>query len=155
MTTYDKTGGKRVSRETIVIALFACFALGLPLVAMQQNSFDRVNIQACTGDCYDDWKASTGGIVAVVQAQAEARAAASPAELGEQAYVGCVACHGAGGEGGIGPMLAGQSAGDIATALLQYRNGETRGDQSSLMWSQAAPLSDDDIDNLAVYIEAL
>lgn len=143
-----------MSREMIGIVLFACLALGLPLVAMQQNSYERVNVHACTGDCYADWKASTGGIVAVVQAQAEARAEASPAELGQQAYVGCVACHGAGGEGGIGPMLAGQGASDIATALLQYRNGETRGEQSSLMWSQAAALSDDDIDNLAAYIEA-
>jgi cytochrome c553 len=91
----------------------------------------------------------------VAAAAAAARAEASPEELGKQAYVGCIACHGAKGEGGVGPTLAGQAAADIATKLLQYKNGETLGSQSALMWSQAAQLSDQDIDNLAAFIEAL
>lgn len=144
-----------MSLENIGIILFTCFALGLPLVAMQQNSYERLSVHGCVGECYDEWKASTGGIVAVAQAQAEAKAAASPVELGKQAYVGCVACHGARGEGGVGPALSGQGVDDLTAALLQYRNGETRGGQSSLMWSQAAELSDDDIENLAAYIETL
>lgn len=94
-------------------------------------------------------------MVALAAAQAEARASASPEELGKQAYLGCVACHGAGGEGGVGPAVVGQSATDIAQKLVQYRNGETRGSQSALMWSQAAQLSQADIDNLAAYIGTL
>ncbi len=144
-----------MSRETIGITLFACFAFGLPLIAMQQNDYERISVHACYGDCYTEWKASTGGIVAVAQAQAEARAAASPVELGKQAYIGCVACHGAGGEGGVGPALTGQSADALAAMLLKYKNGETRGAQSALMWTQAADLSDDDIQNLSAYIETL
>lgn len=136
------------------IILFTCFAFGLPLWAMQANEYDGGNIHNCTGDCYQQWLEETGGVVEMAAVQAAARAEASPAELGKQAYVGCIACHGANGEGGIGPALAGQPATDVAAKLVQYKNGETRGGQSALMWSQAAQLSDNDIENLATYIES-
>jgi len=139
--------------ENVTIALFAIFALGLPLYGMQTNGVGGGNTHECTGECYDNWKAQTGGTVAIAAAGAAARAAASPAQLGEQLYAGCVACHGPAGQGGVGPQVAGQSAASIASALTQYKNGETRGAQSSLMWSQAAQLSGSDIDNLAAYIE--
>jgi cytochrome c553 len=144
-----------MSRGNTTVILFAVFALGLPLAAMQLNGFDRDSVHACTGECYEDWVAVSGGVVSMAQAQADERAAASPRELGKLAYNGCVACHGAAGEGGIGPQLAGQSADAILTALQQYGNGETRGDQSALMWSQAATLTGDDMANLADYIESL
>ena len=143
-----------VFKHNFHIILFTCFAVGLPLWAMQTNEYGGGNIHNCTGDCYQQWLEETGGAVEIAVAQAAARAEASPAELGKQAYVGCIACHGANGEGGIGPALAGQSATDIAAKLVQYKNGETRGGQSALMWSQAAQLSDRDIENLAIYIEA-
>jgi cytochrome c553 len=141
-------------KNSIHIILFACFAIGLPLWAMQTNEQGGGNIHNCSGECYKQWREQTGGVVVVAAAQAAARAEASPAELGKQAYVGCVACHGPNGEGGIGPAIAGQSSTDIAAKLLQYKNGETRGDQSALMWSQAAQLSDSDIENLSIYIES-
>ncbi|WP_262500951.1 c-type cytochrome [Pseudohalioglobus sediminis] len=140
---------------TITLMLFGLFAFGLPILAMQNNPHQQAGVHGCTGDCYDAWKAETGGVLQLAQAQAAARAEASPEELGKAAYVGCVACHGAGGEGGLGPQLAGQSAADIADKLLRYKNGETIGSQSNLMWSQAAQLSDTDIDNLAAFIETL
>ena len=144
-----------MNQTNLTLVLFACFAFGLPLWAMQTNYYDYPSVHGCSGECYEQWQAETGGLMAVAQAKAEAKAAASPAELGEMAYAGCVACHGAGGEGGVGPMLAGQSATEIAGKLLQYKNGETLGAQSALMWSQSAQLSQDDIDNLAAYIETL
>jgi cytochrome c553 len=144
-----------VSHNTISLVLFACFAFGLPIWAMQANEYDGKNIHGCSGDCYARWKEETGGVVAIEQQRAVAKAAASPAELGKGAFIGCVACHGAGGEGGIGPRLAGQQATDIASKLLRYKGGETLGSQSALMWSQAAQLSDTDIDNLAAYVETL
>jgi len=91
--------------------------------------------------------------VAAVQGAQNAKA--SPVELGKQAFTGCIAFHGAGGEGGVGPILAGQSATDIAGKLVQYQQGETRGNQSTLMWSQAAQFSDKNIEHLATYIETL
>ncbi|NND69276.1 MAG: c-type cytochrome [Halioglobus sp.] len=119
---------------------------------MNTNEYDNVSQHGCTGECYEEWRAATGGVVAIAQAQVEARAQASPEELGAPLYAGCVACHGADGGGGVGPQLAGQSVDELAGALLQYRNGETRGAQSVLMWSQAREMSDDDINNLAAYI---
>ena len=141
--------------DNIAIVLFACFALGLPLWGMSSNDHPPTNIHACYGECYEKWKAETGGVLAMSREAAAARAQASPAELGQQAYAGCIACHGANGEGGIGPQLAGQAATDIADKLLKYKAGETIGGQSALMWSQAAQLSEDDIDNLAAFIESL
>lgn len=141
-----------MSSNTISLVLFACFAFGLPLWAMQSNQFDGRDNHECSGECYDLWKEQTGGVLALAEAKAAAKAAASPAELGKIAYAGCIACHGAQGEGGIGPKLAGQPAADTTGKLLQYKAGETRGAQSALMWSQAAQLSAADIDNLAAFI---
>jgi cytochrome c553 len=62
-------------------------------------------------------------------------------------------CHGQNGEGGIGPKLAGSTS--IVSMLMQYKNGETRGAQSALMWGQAANLSTEDMENLQAYIDTL
>ncbi|MEZ5571020.1 MAG: c-type cytochrome [Halioglobus sp.] len=144
-----------MSRINVAILLFACFAFGLPMWAMQTNGVSRDSVHSCSGECYAHWKQQTGGVLALAAAKAEADAAASPAQRGEQAFVGCIACHGANGEGGIGPMLAGQQPSDITSKLTQYRSGETRGGQSALMWSQAAQLDDTTIKNLAAYIQTL
>lgn len=141
-----------MSSNTTSLILFACFAFGLPLWAMQTNQYDGKDNHGCSGECYAQWKEQTGGVMVLAEERAAAKAAASPAELGQAAYAGCIACHGAQGEGGVGPQLAGQSATDIAGKLLQYKAGETLGAQSALMWSQAAQLSAVDIDNLAAFI---
>ena len=112
-------------------------------------------VHACVGECYEAWKDETGGIVAVAQARALAKAEASPEELGKAAYTGCIACHGANGEGGIGPALAGQPPEELVAKLVQYKNGETRGTQSALMWSQASTLSSDDMNNIAAFVQSL
>lgn len=144
-----------MSKHNLSLFLFICLALGLPIWAMENNDNKRDSIHTCTGECYEDWKQHTGGVVALAEAKAEADAAASPEELGKQAYAGCIACHGAKGEGGIGPALVGQSVTAIESALLQYQKGETRGNQSALMWSQAATLDDAAIEQLAAYIQTL
>ena len=71
---------------------------------------------------------------------------------GESKYVACSACHGAQGGGGIGPMLTGQSADYLRGRLVSYRNGETVGAKSALMWGNAAGLSDQDITDLVEYV---
>lgn len=75
-----------------------------------------------------------------------------PSLAGEAKYMACSACHGAGGGGGVGPQLAGQSAEYIAGRLTQYKNGEQVGAQSALMWGQAGMLSETDITDLAEYV---
>ena len=144
-----------MSKHTVLVVLFACFALGLPLWGMSVNKQPAKSVHGCYGECYEEWKNETGGLLAVAAAKAAAKAEASPVELGQQAYAGCIACHGANGEGGVGPKLAGQSAPDIADKLLRYQNGETIGSQSALMWSQSAQLTGSDIDNIAAFVESL
>jgi cytochrome c553 len=144
-----------MSKHTISLIIFVCFAIGLPLWGMQNNDIAGGSVHNCSGECYQQWQQQTGGVLVLAAAKAAADAAASSAELGKQAYAGCIACHGAQGEGGVGPSLAGQSVSDIDSKLVQYRNGETRGSQSALMWSQAAQLDDTAIANLAAYIQSL
>lgn len=85
----------------------------------------------------------------------EVQAAAVEALPGEAKYATCSACHGAEGQGGVGPMLAGQTVDYIVGRLNAYKAGETVGAQSSLMWGQAAGLTDTDIQDLAEYVETL
>ena len=144
-----------MSKHSFSLLIFALFAFGLPIWAMQNNGIERDSIHNCSGECYQQWKQQTGGLLALTEAKAQADASASPAELGKQAYAGCIACHGAKGEGGIGPAVAGQSVTDITSKLIQYRNAETRGSQSALMWSQAGTLDDAAIEHLAAYIQTL
>jgi cytochrome c553 len=115
----------------------------------------RPSVHTCTGECYENYVAANGTIVEQQRAAAEAAASASPAELGQQTYASCQACHGAGGEGGVGPQLQGRDAGFVTMALTAYQNGETRGAQSQMMWASAQALSARDIENLAAYIESL
>ena len=139
----------------ITLVLFALFAIGLPLYGMQTNPHSPADIHGCSGECYEAWKAETGGILALQASAAQAKANASPVESGKAAYTSCIACHGANGEGGIGPQLAGQTAAAIVNKLTRYKNGETIGSQSSLMWAQADILSASDIDHIAAFVESL
>ena len=47
---------------------------------------------------------------------------AGAASKGTKLYAGCIACHGAKGEGGIGPSFKGQKSDYIAAALNEYKN---------------------------------
>ena len=69
-------------------------------------------------------------------------------------WAGCAACHGANGGGGVGPMLAGQSSGDIINKLTIYKNNGQIGAQSALMWGQAAMLSEQDIKTIGEFVQA-
>ena len=74
---------------------------------------------------------------------------------GQAKYAGCTACHGAQGQGGLGPALVGKSHEYLMGRLKAYKAGETVGAQSSMMWTQASMLSDQDIHEIVVYIETL
>lgn len=84
-----------------------------------------------------------------------ATAQAGDATAGQAAYSTCVGCHGAAGEGGVGPKLAGQAATDVADKLKKYKAGEQVGPMTSMMAPMAAGLSDADIDNIAAYTAGL
>jgi cytochrome c len=83
-------------------------------------------------------------------------AQAGDAEAGKAKFGTCIACHGATGQGqAIFPKLAGHTAEEIVELLKRYRAGETVGPNTPLMAPQAVTLSDEDIANLAAYIETL
>ena len=67
----------------------------------------------------------------------------------------CTACHGTDGnasQDGQYPRLAGQYADYIARALHEYKSGERN---NPIMKGMAAPLSDQDIDDVAAYFSSL
>jgi len=142
---------------TSLVAAFAILVSGLIWVGMDSNNANWTgNRNQCVGECYEQWKADNEGSIAEMEkAKQAALAAASPAALGEKYYGQCIACHGARGEGGIGPMLAGQAAADIVAKLTAYRAGQERGAQSAMMYPVAKPMSDTDIDNIAAYAASL
>lgn len=82
-------------------------------------------------------------------------AMAQDAAAGKTKYASCAGCHGAQGQGGMGPKLAGQSAATIEQKLLAYKNRQKVGPQSAMMWGLAAGLTADDIKNLAAYTATL
>lgn len=86
-------------------------------------------------------------VMAILSVSAQAQDAA----LGKAKYAVCAACHGAQGQGGAGPKLAGQKPEVIVQKLTAYKNKQQMGPQSQLMWGMAAGLSADDIKNIAAY----
>ncbi|RPH07878.1 MAG: cytochrome C [Alphaproteobacteria bacterium TMED194] len=64
----------------------------------------------------------------------------------------CAACHGPQGQGGLGPKLQGQTADEIISKLLAYKNKEVVGPQSAMMWPTAGMLTEGEIGMIGVYI---
>ena len=109
------------------------------------------DVHGCWGECYEEYTAEYGTFSEQLEAKRVAMQGESPADKGAKTYVNCNMCHGMKGEGGIGPKLVGSTS--IVKMLTQYKNGETRGAQSALMWGQAANLSTEDMQNLQAYID--
>lgn len=84
-----------------------------------------------------------------------AAANAGDATAGQSAYSTCVGCHGAAGEGGVGPKLAGHAPEKTIELLKKYKAGEQVGPMTSMMAPMAAGLSDADIENIAAYVATL
>lgn len=143
-------------KNLFVPAFAVLFSVVIAAVALNRVDVPNTpSVHTCIGECYEAYVAANGNILDQQIAAAEAAASASPAELGRAAFVGCTACHGAGGEGGIGPQLSGRDSAFVVTALTAYKNREERGPQSAVMYPSAAALSDADIQNLAAFVESL
>jgi cytochrome c553 len=80
--------------------------------------------------------------------------ATADSSAGEDIYQsGCKNCHGRTGKGLASfPRLAGNKADYLVGRLITYRNGETIGPNSPLMWPWAEELSNKDIVNITAYI---
>ena len=110
-------------------------------------------VQNCTGECYEEYVRINGTAVEIERAK-QALAAMDEFSSIKGLWAGCAACHGGQGQGGVGPMLAGQSSTDIISKLTTYKNRGQIGSQSALMWGQAAMLSEKDIETIGKYVEA-
>jgi len=87
---------------------------------------------------------------ALLAISSAASAASGDPTAGKKKSTPCAACH---GENGISvspefPNLAGQYPDYIETALKHYQNGKRK---NPIMAGMAAPLTPQDIDNLAAY----
>ena len=133
----------------IVVAMFSLITWTYQ--NLEYKGYKRV--QGCTGECYEEYTAEYGTFSEQLEAKRVAMQTETPADKGAKIYVNCNMCHGMKGEGGIGPKLVGSTS--IVKMLTQYKNGETRGSQSALMWGQAANLSTEDMENLQSYIDSL
>ncbi len=75
--------------------------------------------------------------------------------LGESRYnESCVSCHGQAGKGAASyPKISGNEVSYTTAKLEAYREGIKQGPNSALMIMMAKPLSDEEIENLAAYLE--
>ncbi len=87
-----------------------------------------------------------------------ALAASDRVAAGREKFVPCATCHGADGRSSVVPQypkIGGQSAPYVVIALKAYRDGRRQGTFATMMAATARSLSDDDIEDLAAYIESL
>ena len=129
-------------------------ALGIALAGCGQNDpglAKTMDITKAQRAAIED-RIKRFSVVIVIGGSAGGAVAALP---GEAKYAACGACHGSNGGGGVGPALAGQTVQYIVGRLNQYKAGEKVGNQSNMMWGQAAGLSETDINDLAEYITTL
>lgn len=64
----------------------------------------------------------------------------------------CAMCHGANGEGGSGPALAGMKEDKFEQAMKDFKSGKR---SNAMMKSFASQLSSDDVENVAAYYASL
>jgi cytochrome c553 len=79
--------------------------------------------------------------------------AAGDAAAGKAKSVVCAGCHGADGNSTVPmyPRLAGQHEQYLVTALKEFKSGVRN---NPIMKPMAAPLSDQDVENLAAYFSS-
>lgn len=88
-------------------------------------------------------------------ASASAAGVKGNAAAGKQKSATCTACHGADGNttlDGTYPRIAGQYPDYLAKALRDYKSGKRK---NAVMGGQAQTLSDEDINDLALYFSTL
>jgi cytochrome c553 len=92
--------------------------------------------------------AGTIFLLAIAAAQAAGDAAAGKAKSAV-----CVACHGPAGQGvAPNPALAGKSEDQLLQALEDFKSGKR---DNAVMKAMTAPLTDQDMANLAAYYASL
>ncbi len=158
---YIAKRGRHLARYFIRAYVITVLAIVAGVIIVSQKQPDTLNPELVAKNIQPD-----GSVCIVGEECAEAPAQSKEIEMvvatanedslpGKPKYAGCVACHAADGSGGVGPALKGRDAAYIIDRLNAYKAKETIGPSSSLMWGQAAGLSDADISDLAEYISTL
>lgn len=93
-------------------------------------------------------------ILSVIAVSSTNIAVAGDIVAGEKKSKGCVACHGADGNGTDPqyPRLAGQHQDYLAKSMRDYKSGDRK---NPIMNSMVAGLTDDDIEDLAAFYASL
>lgn len=73
-------------------------------------------------------------------------------DAGAALYKSCVGCHGAKGEGLVGPRLAGKDAAVLKEKLHGYKDDKHYGPLTTMMAPSSKKLSEADIDAVVAYI---
>ena len=134
------------------IIAICLFMTGTIAMAYNNLEYKGYSDASCYGECYEEYVALNGTVVEIEKAKQLAAADDRFADI-RSLWTGCAACHGAQGQGGIGPLLAGQDADMIISKLTTYKNRGTVGPQSAMMWAQAAQLTDGQIGTIGVYVQ--
>lgn len=94
-------------------------------------------------------------VAALLALGVPAQGFAADVELGETRYKkSCISCHGKAGKGAASyPKISGNPVPYTTEKLRLYREGIKQGPNSALMIMMARPLTDEEIDNLAAYLE--
>lgn len=93
-----------------------------------------------------------------VPAASQAQAPAAAIAAGKEKFVQCASCHGADGRStvmGNYPKIGGQNLEYVVSALKAYREHRRQGTYAAIMSEVAKQLSDEDIANLAAYVQSL
>ncbi len=98
---------------------------------------------------------SIGAISLAVALVYSSGVAAGDAAAGDERYhKSCHACHGPAGKGASSyPKVSGNSVEYTREKLRAYRSGEKIGPNSALMINMSRKLTDEEIENLAVYLK--
>ena len=134
---------------TICIGMFATISVAYNNLEYRGQPSNT----SCTGQCYIDYVALNGTSVDILRAKQELANADEFSSI-RSLWAGCAACHGMEGQGmAVFPKLAGQSSDYIVDRLNAYKNKEKVGMNSTMMWGQAAQLSDRQIEQLSLFVE--
>lgn len=134
---------------TIVVVMFSLITYTYQ--NLEYSGYERAH--ACYGECYEEY-VKIHGTPAQIEQRKKAAAEGDPFSSIRSLWAGCAACHGNEGQGmAVFPKLAGQNSEYIIDRLTTYKNRGEVGGMSSTMWSQAAMLSDQEIETLGKFIE--
>ena len=134
----------------LIICLVMIGTIAMAYERLEYKGVPRTT--SCTGECYAEYVA-INGTPTEIEMKKQALAATDEFSSIRSLWAGCAACHGNEGQGGVGPMLAGQSADDIINKLTIYKNRGQIGAQSALMWGQAGMLTEQEIETIGKFVQ--